>query len=166
MGNPRFGPRVLSWKSSCSSRRDFVYYGILQAVGYWIVSGVTLLVWSMVGRSSAISFVTFPLSLSLFFFLTNFFFFFFFLQVALDTFHPVSFNRTDAHLEFSTFQPPPYYPSNSPLPLISSPSRYIPTYSLPSSSLSNFKYHSESYRSSLLLLFAAGSGRKNGKSHH
>lgn len=52
----RFGPRVLSWKSSCSSRRDFVYYGILQAVGYWIVSGVTLLVWSMVGRSSAISF--------------------------------------------------------------------------------------------------------------
>ena len=78
MGNPRFGPRVLSWKSSCSSRRDFVYYGILQAVGYWIVSGVTLLVWSMVGRSSAISFVTFPLSLSLFFFLTNFFFFFFF----------------------------------------------------------------------------------------
>ena len=55
----RFGPNVLSW-TSCRTRRDFMVHGSLQAGGYYIVSGGTLLIWSLFHKSNFLSFVRNP----------------------------------------------------------------------------------------------------------
>ena len=55
----RFGPNVLSW-TSCRTRRDFMVHGSLQAGGYYIVSGGTLLIWSLFHKSNFLSFVRIP----------------------------------------------------------------------------------------------------------
>jgi hypothetical protein len=47
---------VLTWKS-CSTQREFLHHGILQASGYHIVTGAALLFWSTIGRPSPVSFV-------------------------------------------------------------------------------------------------------------
>lgn len=47
---------MLSWKT-CSTQREFLHQGILQASGYHIVTGAALLFWSTIGRPSPVSFV-------------------------------------------------------------------------------------------------------------
>ncbi|KAF9442048.1 DnaJ-domain-containing protein [Macrolepiota fuliginosa MF-IS2] len=51
----RFGPTVLSWRT-CTTQRDFLHQGILQASGYHIVTGAALLFWSTIGKPSPVSF--------------------------------------------------------------------------------------------------------------
>lgn len=47
----RFGPEVATW-TSCKTRREFLRYGLIQSVGYYVVTGVGLLVWSSMSPST------------------------------------------------------------------------------------------------------------------
>jgi len=47
----RFGPEVATW-TSCKTRREFLRYGLIQSVGYYIITGVGLLVWSSMSPST------------------------------------------------------------------------------------------------------------------
>ncbi|OCH83947.1 DnaJ-domain-containing protein [Obba rivulosa] len=46
----RFGPDVLRWPH-CSTEREFVHFGMMQAVGFHIVAFVSLILWSVLGGS-------------------------------------------------------------------------------------------------------------------
>ncbi|EPQ55281.1 chaperone J-domain-containing protein [Gloeophyllum trabeum ATCC 11539] len=55
----RFGPEALTW-SHCATVREYLRHGLMQASGFYIVSGVFLLFLSAVGKPSPVAFVRPP----------------------------------------------------------------------------------------------------------
>ena len=55
----RFGAEVLSCKE-CVTQRDFLARGLVQSLGFHIVSGLALLFFSAIGKSSGVAFVGLP----------------------------------------------------------------------------------------------------------
>ncbi|KAH9966286.1 hypothetical protein BJV74DRAFT_286356 [Russula compacta] len=51
----RFGAEILSCKE-CVTQRDFLARGLIQSLGFHIVSGLALLFFSVIGRSSSVAF--------------------------------------------------------------------------------------------------------------
>lgn len=55
----RFGEEILNCKE-CVTQRDFLARGLIQSLGFHIVSGLALLFFSAVGKSSSVAFVNPP----------------------------------------------------------------------------------------------------------
>ncbi len=53
----RFGPEALAW-SQCTTLREYVRHGLLQASGFYIVSLCSLVFFSFVNPSSTVSYVS------------------------------------------------------------------------------------------------------------
>lgn len=47
----RFGPEIATW-TNCKTHREFLRYGLMQSVGYHIVTGVGLFIWSAISPST------------------------------------------------------------------------------------------------------------------
>ena len=55
----RFGEEILNCKE-CVTQRDFLVRGLIQSLGFHIVSGLALLFFSAIGKSSSVAFVNSP----------------------------------------------------------------------------------------------------------
>jgi hypothetical protein len=55
----RFGEEILKCKE-CVTQRDFLARGLIQSLGFHIVSGLALLFFSAIGKSSTVAFVSSP----------------------------------------------------------------------------------------------------------
>ena len=53
----RFGADILSCKE-CVTQREFLGRGLIQSLGFHIVSGLALLFFSAIGKSSSVAFVS------------------------------------------------------------------------------------------------------------
>lgn len=53
----RFGPESLQWKE-CATPREFLHHGLVQSLGFHIVSGLALLFFSAIGKSNGVAFVS------------------------------------------------------------------------------------------------------------
>ncbi|KAG6836476.1 hypothetical protein H0H93_007645 [Arthromyces matolae] len=49
----RFGPDVLEWSKTCSTPREYIEHGLMNASGYHIFVGFFLAFWSLVGSSKS-----------------------------------------------------------------------------------------------------------------
>ncbi len=52
----RFGPDALEW--SCSTLREYIRHGLMQASGFYITSVVILVILSTSGRSGPVAYVS------------------------------------------------------------------------------------------------------------
>ena len=55
----RFGEEILKCKE-CVTQRDFLARGLIQSLGFHIVSGLALLFFSAIGKSNSVAFVSSP----------------------------------------------------------------------------------------------------------
>ena len=55
----RFGEEILNCKE-CVTQRDFLARGLIQSLGFHIVSGLALLFFSAIGKSNNVAFVRSP----------------------------------------------------------------------------------------------------------